>query len=110
MKIFLDRFVIFCYNLSSIMKKIKIKIDSEEPVYAISVVSRLVKIPVWTLRVLDRKGLVSPKRTKGKTRLYCLRDIEKLSYIRYLMEEKGVNIEGIRLILEMKREFLRGRE
>ncbi|MCM8765956.1 MAG: MerR family transcriptional regulator [Candidatus Omnitrophica bacterium] len=81
------------------------KIPLGEPVFVISVVSRLVNLPEWTLRILDREGVVSPKKTKGKTRLYCLKDLEKLVYIRYLMEEKGINIKGIKFILEMERKI-----
>lgn len=87
------------------MKKVVFKIPLGEPVFVISVVSRLVNLPEWTLRILDREGVVSPKKTKGKTRLYCLKDLEKLIYIRYLMEEKGINIKGIKFILEMERRF-----
>lgn len=79
-----------------------IKISPDEPVYVISVVSRLVEMPVWTLRSLDKAGLVKPKRAGKKSRLYSLKDIRRLEYIHYLMEEKGVNIHGIKLILEME--------
>jgi len=79
-----------------------IKISPDEPVYIISVVSKLVELPVWTLRALDKAGIVKPKRAGKKSRLYSLKDIRKLEYIHYLMEEKGVNIKGIKMILEME--------
>jgi MerR family transcriptional regulator/heat shock protein HspR len=81
-----------------------IKISPDEPVYVISVVSKLVELPVWTLRTLDKAGIVKPKRIGKKSRLYCLKDVKKLEYIHYLMEEKGVNIRGIKIILEMESE------
>ncbi|MCM8784441.1 MAG: MerR family transcriptional regulator [Candidatus Omnitrophica bacterium] len=84
------------------MKKEYFKIPLNEPVFVISVVSKLVNLPEWTLRILDRKGIVRPKKTKGKTRLYCIEDLDRLVYIRYLMEEKGINISGIKFILEME--------
>ncbi len=77
-----------------------IQISADEPVYVISVVSRLVDIPVWTLRQLDKAGVVKPKRVGKKNRFYSLRDIRRLEYIHYLMEDRGVNIRGIKLILE----------
>ncbi|MCM8796368.1 MAG: MerR family transcriptional regulator [Candidatus Omnitrophica bacterium] len=77
-----------------------IQISPDEPVYVISVVSKLVSLPVWTLRQLDKAGIVCPKRIGRKSRLYSLRDIRKLEYIHYLMEEKRVNIHGIKIILE----------
>jgi MerR family transcriptional regulator/heat shock protein HspR len=79
-----------------------IHISPDEPVYVISVVSRLVDLPVWTLRQLDKSGLVRPKRIGKKSRLYSLKDMKRLEYIHYLMEEKHVNIHGIKIILEIE--------
>jgi len=79
-----------------------IRISPDEPVYVISVVSKLVELPVWTLRALDKAGIVKPKRIGKKSRLYCLKDVKKLEYIHYLMEDKGVNIHGIKMILELE--------
>ncbi|MBI4972920.1 MAG: MerR family transcriptional regulator [Candidatus Omnitrophica bacterium] len=77
-----------------------IQISPDEPVYVISVASRLVDLPVWTLRQLDKVGVVRPKRIGKKSRLYSLKDIKRLEYIHYLMEDKHVNIHGIKIILE----------
>ena len=77
-------------------------ISPDEPVYVISVVSKLCELPVWTLRTLDKEGIVKPKRIGKKSRLYSLKDIRKLEYIHYLMEEKGVNVSGIKIILKLK--------
>jgi len=77
-----------------------IHISPDEPVYVISVVSRLVDLPVWTLRQLDKGGIVCPKRIGRKSRLYSLKDVRRLEYVHYLMEEKRVNIHGIKIILE----------
>jgi MerR family transcriptional regulator/heat shock protein HspR len=79
-----------------------IYISPDEPVYVISVASKLVDLPVWTLRQLDKKGVVCPKRIGKKSRLYSLKDIKKLEYIHYLMEDKEVNISGIKMILELE--------
>ncbi|MDO8489335.1 MAG: MerR family transcriptional regulator [Candidatus Omnitrophota bacterium] len=75
------------------------KIPPEEPVYVISVVCKLVDIPVWTLRQLDKAGVVVPKRIGKKSRLYSLKDLKRLEYVHYLMEKKRVNIHGIKIIL-----------
>jgi MerR family transcriptional regulator/heat shock protein HspR len=82
-----------------------IQISQDEPVYVISVVSKLVDLPVWTLRQLDKAGIVCPKRIGKKSRLYSLRDIRKLEYIHYLMEEKGINLNGVKMILELEKEL-----
>ena len=79
-----------------------IHISPDEPVYVISVVSKLVSIPVWTLRQLDKAGVVCPARIGKKSRLYSLKDVKKLEYVHFLMEQKHVNISGIRIIVEME--------
>ncbi len=75
---------------------------SDEPVYVISIAAKLAELPSWTLRVLDKEGVVRPKRTAKDRRLYSDRDIALLGRIRYLTEERGVNMNGVKLILEME--------
>ncbi|MDQ2687867.1 MAG: MerR family transcriptional regulator [Armatimonadota bacterium] len=74
----------------------------DEPVYVISVAAKLAGLPSWTLRVLDKEGIVRPQRTEKDRRLYSDRDIALLARVRYLTEERGVNINGVKLILEME--------
>jgi MerR family transcriptional regulator, heat shock protein HspR len=81
------------------MPMFSLKIAPEEPVYVISVVCKLVDIPVWTLRQLDKAGVVRPKRIGKKNRLYSLKDLKRLEYVHYLMETKRVNIHGVKIIL-----------
>lgn len=81
-----------------------IYISPDEPVYVISVVSKLVDLPIWTLRQLDKAGVVCPKRIGKKSRLYSLKDVKRLEYVHYLMEDKRVNIHGIKIILQTKAE------
>jgi MerR family transcriptional regulator/heat shock protein HspR len=73
-----------------------------EPVYVISVAAKLAGLPSWTLRVLDKEGIVCPQRTAKDRRLYSDRDIARLARVRYLTEERGVNMNGVRLILEIE--------
>lgn len=77
---------------------------AEEPVYVISVAARLVGLPGWVLRVLDQEGVVVPSRTESNRRLYSDNDIALLNRVRHLTEELGVNIAGVKVILEMERE------
>ena len=74
----------------------------DEPVYVISIAAKLAGLPSWTLRVLDKEGIVRPQRTAKDRLLYSDRDIALLARIRYLTEERGVNMNGVRLILEME--------
>jgi len=85
-----------------IQDNFNLNIDPKAPLFVIGVVAEMVDIPIWTLRRLDDMGLVQPERKGKKIRCYSKEQIEILSYIHYLMEEKGVNISGIRVILEMR--------
>ena len=76
--------------------------DPNAPVYVISVAARLAGLPCWTLRALDAEGVVVPQRTAKNRRLYSHNDIETLLYIRYLTEDRGVNVAGVKVILELQ--------
>ena len=79
-----------------------VSLNPDQPLFVISVVSEMVGLPVWTLRKLDVLGVVSPERLGKKTRCYTKRQVEKLVYVHYLMEDKNVNIAGIKTILEIE--------
>jgi MerR family transcriptional regulator/heat shock protein HspR len=76
-------------------------ISEDTPLFTISVVSRIFGIHTQTLRIYDREGLVCPNRTPSNRRLYSEKDIRRLEYVCYLVHERGVNISGAKIILEM---------
>lgn len=76
--------------------------NGNDPVYVISVAARLAGLPCWVLRVLDQENIVVPVRTDSNRRLYSDNDITLLARVRYLTEERGVNIAGVKVILEME--------
>jgi MerR family transcriptional regulator, heat shock protein HspR len=80
----------------------EVNIDPEAPVFVIGVASEMIGMPIWTLRKLDTLGVVCPKRAGVRTRCYSQTQIKTLSYVRYLIEEKHVNISGVKVILEMQ--------
>lgn len=71
------------------------------PVYTIGAASRLTGIPIWTLRWVEKHGLLRPSRTRGRQRLYTDAELDQLREVRTLMEQK-VNLAGIRVILRMR--------
>lgn len=79
--------------------------DKERPVYVISVAADIVDMHPQTLRLYERKGLVAPKRSSGKTRLYSEHDVEKLREIRRLTQELGVNLAGVEEIIRLRDEL-----
>jgi MerR family transcriptional regulator/heat shock protein HspR len=74
----------------------------ERAVYIISVAAELAGVHPQTLRIYERKGLLRPKRTSGNTRRYSDRDIELLLQIQDLTQEQGINLAGVKLIMEMQ--------
>ena len=74
---------------------------SRTPVYTIGAASRLTGIPIWTLRWIEKHGLLRPNRTEGRQRLYTDTELDSLRAVRALMEQK-VNLAGIRVILKMR--------
>ncbi|CAG4934085.1 MULTISPECIES: helix-turn-helix transcriptional regulator [Acidithrix] len=74
-------------------------------VYVISVAAELAGVHPQTLRIYERRGLLDPKRTSGGSRRYSQRDLERLRRISDLTEA-GVNLEGVRRILELEEEVM----
>lgn len=77
-------------------------IDKDKPLYVISVAAELVDMHPQTLRLYERKGLIEPSRSAGKTRLYSQRNIEQLREIRRLTQELGVNLAGVEEIIKLR--------
>ena len=75
--------------------------DKDEPVYLISIVSKLLDVHPQTLRLYEREGFISPKRT-NRQRIYSESDIEKLNLVLQLTRELGVNRAGVDIILRMR--------
>ncbi len=69
--------------------------------FVISVAARLLGVHPQTLRYYERAGLVSPSRSKGNIRLYSARDIERAQQIKRLVEDLGVNLAGVEVILRL---------
>lgn len=77
-----------------------------EPLFVISVAARLVEMHPQTLRKYEREGLIAPSRTTGNLRLYSDRDIERLRQVKYLVEERGLNLAGVQIALDMTQALL----
>lgn len=76
--------------------------EKDRPLYVISVAAELVDMHPQTLRLYERKGLIEPSRSTGKTRLYSQRDIEHLQEIRRLTQELGVNLAGVEEVIKLR--------
>ena len=85
------------------------EVADDSPVYVISVAAELSGLHPQTLRAYDRLGLVSPGRSSGRGRRYSLRDVLLLREVQRLSQQDGVNLSGIKQILELGAELDRAR-
>jgi MerR family transcriptional regulator/heat shock protein HspR len=75
------------------------------PVYVISVAARLLDVHPQTLRNYERAGFLRPTRTEGKRRLYSASDIERLRHLIGTVEQFGLNLTGLKMLLTLQREL-----
>jgi len=75
--------------------------DETEPRYVISVTARMLGVQTHTLRYYEKIGIIEPARSRGNIRLYSERDIARLRRARTLMDDLGVNLAGVEVIIRM---------
>lgn len=80
-------------------------LDEDQPCYVISVAARIVGMHAQTLRYYERAGLLRPSRSRGRIRLYSLADIARVRQIQRLINDLGVNLAGVEVVLRMNRQM-----
>jgi MerR family transcriptional regulator/heat shock protein HspR len=75
--------------------------STSEPCYVISVAARMLGTHTHTLRYYERIGIIEPSRSAGNIRLYSEKDITRLRRVQSLMEDLGVNLAGVEVILNL---------
>ncbi len=86
----------------------EVEIEIDMPVYTTGVVCRILDIPVWVLKQLDREGVVGPPReNKGKARLYSKKELKLVQHCWYYLREHNVKIGGLKVILDMEKGIFR---
>jgi len=73
----------------------------DDPRYVISVAARMVGVQTYTLRYYERIGIIEPSRSEGNIRLYSEKDITLLHRVKTLMDDLGVNLAGVEVVLRM---------
>lgn len=94
-------------QVDEIVGEIKdIEIDPDYPVFTSGIVCDLINVNPWFLKQLDDEGLVSPQReNENSTRCYSKNELNKVAYISNLMNEKNLNIEGVKLVLQLQNQI-----
>jgi MerR family transcriptional regulator/heat shock protein HspR len=80
--------------------------DRTKPLYMIGVVAEMVGVHPQTLRFYEKKGLLRPSRTEGRTRMYSADDVEELARLLRLTRDLGVNLAGVEIIIKMRRRMV----
>ena len=80
--------------------------DRGKPRYMIGVVAEMLNVHPQTLRFYEKKGLVRPSRTVGRTRMYSAEDIDEVARLLRLTRDLGVNLAGVEIILKMRRRMI----
>lgn len=75
--------------------------EDSEPCYIISVAARMIGVHAQTLRYYERVGLVEPSRSRGNRRMYSTEDVQHLRRIKTLIDDLGVNLAGVEVIMRM---------
>jgi MerR family transcriptional regulator, heat shock protein HspR len=79
----------------------------KRPVFMIGIASELIGVHPQTLRMYEQKGLLRPRKSIKKTRLYSQEDVELGRYIQRLTQEMGMNLAGVKRILDLEKQIAR---
>lgn len=74
---------------------------NDEPCYVISIAAKLLGLHTQTLRYYEKAGLLQPSRSKGNLRLYSRKDLQRVVFIKRLIDDLGVNLAGVDVILRL---------
>ena len=81
------------------------KIQRKKGFFSISAVAKMFTVHQQTIRLYEKEGLITPKRSEGNTRLFSEEDIEKLEEIIYLTHQLGINLAGVQMIFKLKKQI-----
>jgi MerR family transcriptional regulator, heat shock protein HspR len=73
--------------------------------YSISVVAKMFGVHQQTVRLYEKEGLISPKRSSGNTRLFSEEDVDKLEEVIYLTHKMGVNLAGVEMVMKLQKKI-----
>ena len=81
------------------------KMQRKKGYYSISAVAKMFSIHQQTIRLYEKEGLITPKRSDGNTRLFSEEDIDRLEEVIYLTHELGINLAGVEMIFKLKKQI-----
>lgn len=81
------------------------KVQRKKGYFSISAVAKMFSIHQQTVRLYEKEGLITPKRSAGNTRLFSEEDVDRLEEVIYLTHELGINLAGVEMILKLKKQI-----
>ncbi|HRN77892.1 MAG TPA: MerR family transcriptional regulator [Candidatus Dependentiae bacterium] len=81
------------------------KVNRKKGFFSISAVAKMFSVHQQTIRLYEKQGLITPKRSEGGTRLFSEEDIDRLENIIYLTHELGINLAGVEMVLKLKKQI-----
>lgn len=84
---------------------IKTMIKRKKGFFSISAVAKMFSVHQQTIRLYEKEGLITPKRSAGNTRLFSEEDVDQLEEVIYLTHQLGINLAGVEMILKLKRQM-----
>ncbi len=86
-------------------EKPKMRVKKNKGFFSISAVAKMFSVHQQTIRLYEKEGLISPKRSSGNTRLFSEEDIDRLEEIIYLTHQLGINLAGVQMIIKLKKKI-----
>lgn len=83
------------------------KIKKKQAYFSISAVAKMFSVHQQTIRLYEKEGFITPKRSDGNTRMFSEEDVEKLEEIIHLTHQLGINLAGVEMILKLQKKIQR---
>ena len=83
------------------------KLKKKQAYFSISAVAKIFSVHQQTIRLYEKEGFITPKRSEGNTRMFSEEDVEKLEEIIYLTHQLGINLAGVEMILKLQKKIKR---
>ena len=73
--------------------------------FSISAVAKMFSVHQQTIRLYEKEGLITPKRSDGNTRLFSEEDVDRLEEVIYLTHKLGINLAGVQMVLKLQKQI-----
>ena len=83
------------------------KLKKKQAFFSISAVAKMFSVHQQTIRLYEKEGFITPKRSDGNTRMFSEEDVDRLEEIIHLTHQLGINLAGVEMILKLQKKIVR---